>query len=194
MWTYINAGVKKIMGEKYCSIKEITNLFKITPTSIQCGKLYNIPFPEKVLRSNITSILIPIFQMSIAEMLKLHANLLDPSININDLMKKGFVHDVGYTTWHLVDSAEIDGLLKQEGFSNDTELPPTARVILFTMIAYQLKTGKKLFKDTLLRCSCSNGQPIYIGYGVDGIIITSDDAIESMNYGVACEAQILETA
>lgn len=174
---------RTIMGFKnFFGIEEATQYFGINPSKRDLIKLEKIPFSPKVLHAcKKTHILVAVLPISI---LQIRINI-EPRLwylhNDGWYDRCFFAKDRGEASWQLIRKNPIPGSMnksweeQQELLSKYEEVPPRARVLVYSVLGHFLQTGRRLFKDSYTRCSDIEPENSHVVVGLfddQGLYIT----------------------
>ncbi len=162
-----------------------------------------VPWSEETLkRCRKTHMLFAVPAMSIVDIRRGVARSLFSYTHGDDCDGMWYEHepfalDKGVAGWHLVRSAPIrDSEFKkwssQLALLKDDEVPVSARVMVYVIIAHYLRTrhadGARLFKDDYVRCADTDSRGVHVavgcfgektGLGVSRLMVASGDPNES---------------
>lgn len=161
---------REIMGNNFFGLEEAMSHFHIIPSKEQMTAFIKIPFSEAELEEcKDTHILVAVLPLSILEIRgKVKRGLFcdEPW-----LKKQAFANDRSEMGWRLVSKTPVENSMSKNWdeqralISKDDEIP-TAQVLVYTIIAYYLISGKRLFEKNNVRTLsfCSGDNIINVGY------------------------------
>lgn len=166
-----------VSGTRFFGIEDALRRFGTNFTTIQVAVFAVNPFSEAKLQESTDShILEAVLPISIAKM----RSRFDGQFFFRQLCydTEPFFTEAGKSGWQLINSTPVDGSSGQTFpeqrrivYENGEEIP-SARVVIYTILAYYLATGKWLFEDAYVRTSSiySPGRHIAVGvfkgYGI----------------------------
>jgi hypothetical protein len=185
---------RDIMGKNFFGVEEGMMHFSIDPTERELAALATIPFaPETLTACKDTHLLVAIFQLSVNDIMAKTSSwktemFRDRGVN-SWARKQRFAEREGGAGWWLVRKTPLPGssgktFEEQQGTFPGEEVIPFARVLLYAIFGYCLKTKEHLFETQYVRCAdlCSrSGEHVYVGGFGDGIHIyhCEDDDLDS---------------
>ncbi|MDD5290878.1 MAG: hypothetical protein PHZ04_02060 [Patescibacteria group bacterium] len=148
---------RAIMGNNFFGVEEAIKHFRVNPTNQQLAALYEIPFPEAVLRElKDTHILVAVFPLSILEIRnRVGSKLFCKRFKSNN---ESFMREHGELSWQLVCKTVNYNLIwksweeQLELLDEDDEVP-TAQVMVYTILGRYLATGECLCERYFHRTS-----------------------------------------
>ena len=179
---------RQIMGKNFFGPDDAMKHFGTQVTRRQLVALSEVPFSEETLIAcKETHILIAIPAASILEIRELVSKLEPPEgqrkffCNQDWYDKEAFAKEKGQVGWYLVSKTPVQNSIgqnwdgKQELLGKDDETP-SAQVMIYTMLAYFLSTGERLFEEIWVHCSDLdlNGRHICVGiFNVCGLALSN---------------------
>lgn len=185
---------RRIMGKNFFGVGEAIRFFGIAPTVQESKIMAKVPFSEDVLRkSKDTHILIAVFPISIFNIRTRHRDLglFNSQIWYDNQI---FADNKGDVGWQLIRKEPIPNSfmkswIDQQSLISVDEVTPTSRVMVYTIIGHFVSAGKRLFKNTHVRCidTGSNNDHISVGgFDVGGLTINCwRDATHGNGIGLA---------
>ena len=173
----------QIMGQNFFGIKEAIKYYGIDPTPEQLDTLSEVPFSKETLREcKNTHVLVAIFPISI---LDIRDKVQDKKLfrDRDWYYTQSFAKESGETGWQLICKTRVvdsksKNLEEQNFLLSKDEEDPTAQVMVYTIIGHYLATGKRLFKEILVRTSSVSDRPqnrldrVYVGiFDSDGLTV-----------------------
>jgi hypothetical protein len=164
-------AAKEIMGNNYFGPEDAAKYLGVRPTRKQLIALAEIPYSKAtLLECKDTHLLVAVFPMSLMEMLfnKRFADVFDTEAKEKtkkEFRNQIFALDPGEIEWRLVrKSPEKDSLQKewiqQLQILGEKNRVASARVVVYAVISYFLKTGEQLFNNDYVHLRCVETEAI----------------------------------
>ncbi len=161
---------REIMGRNFFGVEEAIKHFGVNPSRSQLAALAEIPWSEEVLAAcRDTHVLVAVLPLSILE---IRSKAKDKGLFYDQdwYNREAFASDRGEAGWQLVAKASVaDSTSKtwdqQQALLAKTDVTPSARVMIYTIIGHYLATGERLFERIYVRCSDvdSDGRRVIVG-------------------------------
>lgn len=169
---------RQIMGKNFFGPDDAMKHFGVQATRRQLAALSEIPFSEETLIAcKNTHILIAVPSASILEIRELVSKLKLPKgqkaffYSQDWYNGEAFAKEKGQVGWYLVRKTPVDNSTgknwdEQQALLGKDEETPSAQVMVYTIIAYFLATGERLFEGVYVRCSDldSGGNRVCVGF------------------------------
>ncbi len=169
---------RKIMGRNFFGMEEAVRYFNLRPTKRQLIALTEIPFTSECLEaSKETHLLVAVLPLSISDLRKRIGERAFNNSKYYDYARDSgeeFVTVRGTIGWQLVRKTVVPGSkekrwLDQQALLADGEETPSARVMVYMIIAYYLMTGECLFEHHSARCSEVDSEGYRVDVGLFGL-------------------------
>jgi hypothetical protein len=179
---------REIMSKNFFGPDDAIKHFGVQATRRQLAALSEVPFSEETLTAcKDTHILIAVSSASILEIremvskIKLSKGQRSLLYSQDWYNKEVFAKEKGQVGWYLVRKTQVDNSTgktwdEQQALLGKDEETPSAQVMVYTIIAYFLATGERLFEGIWVRCSDldSDGGRVYVGrFDADGLDVSS---------------------
>lgn len=164
----------KIMGDNFFGVEEAIERFRIKPTQKQLKVLSEIPFSEATLEEcKDTHVLAAVFPLSILRVKK-----ISPFSDQNWYSHSLFATQRGKVEWQLVRKGPVNNSTEKNRqeqlvLLGEDEEVPTPQVLVYTIAAYGVMTGRQLFGSNMYLRTSSVG--IKAGFFVWGELLIYQD-------------------
>lgn len=169
---------RSLMGCNFLGSAECEKHF-----GIKLEEVPAIPFAADDVRAAMdTHILVLVPALSVEEIRAKHTKLFYAKKDAWYANDPFAIQKPDKAEWHLVRKHPVQNSTsktwgEQQALLRDGEIVPTARVLIYTIIAHFLNHGERLFERIYVRCSdlSASGYRVYVGYfGADGLGVGND--------------------
>jgi hypothetical protein len=149
-------AARAIMGNNFFGLGEALAHFGLCPNEHELQDLARIPFSHQMLeRYGDTHLLHAVLPISIIEMRSMHPNLFTRAIAWYDDMEFASVR--GQARWYLIRKTPVENSFGKTYGDQRNRCghagTPTARVLVYALLAHALSTGQQCFDTISVRTS-----------------------------------------
>jgi hypothetical protein len=165
---------QQIMDINFIEVDEVCSWFEFKPTNYHMSRLTEVPFTQNTLEQYSDShILVPVLPLSICDIQGVLPHLFSREYLAPCIKRGGFMHETGSAKWQLIrkefvpDSTRKTWREQLELVPSGEEIP-SARVVLFALIACRLIQNKHMFGGGYARSINTVTQGTHAGIGFMG--------------------------